>query len=97
MKWKSSRINNRKHTKKKSRARSKSSRLSSCHAVVSAQADPEDDVRYASILHATNSAAGIWGGEDQVTYSTVGAPSPSAGAAAPDPNSLYTTVNKLNR
>ncbi|XP_035472863.2 uncharacterized protein LOC118289854 isoform X3 [Scophthalmus maximus] len=59
--------------------------------------DPEDDVRYASILHATNSAAGIWGGEDQVTYSTVGAPSPSAGAAAPDPNSLYTTVNKLNR
>ncbi|XP_051265474.1 uncharacterized protein LOC127368577 isoform X3 [Dicentrarchus labrax] len=59
-----------------------------------AAADPEDGVSYASISFTkkTNSKARVLGGDEAVTYSTVRAPSSSAGASA-DPNSLYATIN----
>ncbi|XP_078130594.1 uncharacterized protein LOC144533234 [Sander vitreus] len=55
-------------------------------------ADPEDGVSYTSISYTkkTNRAQ-VRGGEDAVTYSTVKAPSSSAGSSA-DPSDLYATV-----
>ncbi|XP_039980850.1 uncharacterized protein LOC120788792 isoform X2 [Xiphias gladius] len=58
---------------------------------------PDDGVSYASISYAreTDREAQIWSGDDAVTYSSVKAPSSSAGASA-DPSDLYAAVNKSN-
>ncbi|XP_028461155.1 uncharacterized protein LOC114573273 isoform X2 [Perca flavescens] len=60
-------------------------------------ADPEGGVSYASVSFTkkTNSRDQVQDGEDAVTYSTVKAPSSSAGSSA-DPRYLYATVNKPN-
>ncbi|XP_031164194.2 uncharacterized protein LOC116056177 isoform X2 [Sander lucioperca] len=60
-------------------------------------ADPEGGVSYASISFTkkTNSRAQVRGGDDAVTYSTVKAPSSSAGSSA-NPSDLYATVNTPN-
>ncbi|XP_076612273.1 uncharacterized protein LOC143336189 isoform X2 [Chaetodon auriga] len=55
-------------------------------------ADPEADVSYASISHAKTSSSEIRGRDEAVTYSTVKAPSSSAGASA-DPSNLYATIS----
>ncbi|XP_040921003.1 uncharacterized protein LOC121200033 isoform X3 [Toxotes jaculatrix] len=62
------------------------------------KADPEDGVFYTSISYArkADSKARVQGDDDEddaVTYSTVKAPSSSAGAST-DPSDFYATVNK---